>query len=175
MFRVGTRVVSTCLTLTVTSCIGAPSVPGQDDGGQASPARRVATAPSHGFNDTIAWRKLDEGLAEAAKLHRPLMLVVHASWCSSCQALKPAFSDDTLVNLSHELVMINLDQDLEPRSLEFAPDGTYIPRVVFLDPLTGRPDEAIHNQRRADRRYYYGPSDDIVGAMKKALARHGET
>jgi thiol-disulfide isomerase/thioredoxin len=162
--------------MATSSCIEAPSSPhaGRADDSRSTPPRQ-ATAPSNGFNDEIAWRSLDEGLAEAATTHRPLMLVVHASWCSSCQALKPSFRDASLVGLSHDFVMINLDQDVEPRSLEFAPDGDYIPRVVFLEPQTGRPDPTILNQRRANRRFYYGPQDDIVGAMKKALARHGET
>ena len=173
MFRARTWLASICLVFT--SCIETPSAPGQDRSRSATRERRVATAPANGFGDQIAWRTLDEGLAEAAELRRPLMLVVHAAWCSSCQALKPSFSNETLVDLSHDFVMINLDQDAEPRSLEFAPDGSYIPRVVFLDPRTGRTDPTILNQRRADRRYYYGAADDIVGAMKKALARHGKT
>lgn len=177
-FAVRTRVASflALLALATSSCIQAPSAPGDGRSEETPETRRhVATAPANGFNDDIAWRRLDEGLVEAAERNRPLMVVVHAAWCRSCQALKTSFKDDGLVQLSHDLVMINLDQDVEPRSLEFAPDGVYIPRVVFVDPKTGRPDASIHNLRRSDRRYYYGPNDDIVGAMKKALARHGAT
>jgi hypothetical protein len=152
-------------------CMESPSAPND----RRAKESRAATAPSNGFNDAIVWRGLDEGLAEAAKEHRPLMLVVHAAWCRSCKALKPSFGDASLVDLSHDFVMVNLDQDAEPRSLQFAPDGDYIPRVVFVDPKTAAPDLSIHNPRRANKRYYYGPGDDIVGAMKKALARHGET
>lgn len=158
-------------------CIESPGAPREQAGRKRpKPApERVATAPAHGWNDDIAWRHLDEGLAEAAKLQRPLMLIVHASWCRSCKALKPSFHDARLHDLSEQFVMVNLDQDAEPRSLEFAPDGNYIPRVVFVDPDTGQADPSIYNPRRSDKRYYYSPQDDIVGAMKKALARHGES
>jgi thiol-disulfide isomerase/thioredoxin len=174
-FRVPTRTVSFVVlfaALTTSGCTRAPSTP-TDGNADATAASR--SAPSNGFNDEIAWRTLDEGLAEAAQRHRPIMVVVHASWCSSCEALKPSFFDAELVSLSQDLVMVNLDQDVEPRSLEIAPDGDYIPRVVFLDPEARRPDPSIYNRRRANRRYYYSPRDDLHGAMKKAVARHGDT
>lgn len=133
---------------------------------------RVATAPSHGFNDAIAWRHLDEGLAEAKNEGRPLMLVVHASWCSRCQELKPAFSDARLAELSERFVMVNADQDEIPAVTSYAPDGKYIPRVLFIDPATGSADEALQNPGRERYHYYYGPQDDLPGMMEKALVRH---
>jgi protein-disulfide reductase (glutathione) len=136
---------------------------------------RQATAPSNGYNDAIAWRALDEGLAEAKNLGRPLMLLVHASWCGKCKALKPSFADDDLAALSEQFVMVNVDQDHVPRSTEFAPDGTYVPRIVFLDPQSGRPDSSLLNENRNRYVYYYGPGDDLVGVMRKALDRYGRT
>lgn len=140
-----------------------------------APTRRVATAPSNGFNDDIAWRTLDEGLAEAKAQGRPLMLVVHASWCSSCKALKPTFQESRLVELSERFVMVNADQDQTPAVLAHAPDGSYIPRVLFLDPATGSADADLQNPARDRNHYYYGPQDDLPAMMEKALARHGKS
>jgi thiol:disulfide interchange protein len=163
--------------LCLAACIESPGRPSHEraETSREQPQPRVATAASNGFNDNIAWRELGDGLAEAKDHQRPLMVVVHASWCQSCKALKRSFLDAELRDLSDNFVMVNLDQDREPRSAEFAPDGNYVPRIVFVDPRTGDPDPSILNQRRSDKRYYYGPYDDLVGAMKKALARHGET
>jgi thiol-disulfide isomerase/thioredoxin len=133
----------------------------------------TATAPSNGFGDGIAWRGFDEGLAEASTHGFPLMMVVHASWCAQCKALKPKFADPELQELSHEFVMVNVDQDLVPKSQEFGPDGTYVPRVLFVDPKTLQADASLRNPDRSRTVYYYGPGDDIVGTMKKALSRHG--
>lgn len=135
----------------------------------------MATAPAHGFNDSIAWRTLEEGLAEAKADHRPLMLVVHASWCSRCKELKPKFQESRIAELSEQFVMVNADQDLTPEVLEFGPDGQYVPRVLFLDPATGKPDEALQNSTRDRYFYYYGPRDDLAGMMERALARHGKS
>lgn len=136
---------------------------------------RVATAPSHGFNDAIAWRPLDEGLREAKAEGRPLMLVVHASWCERCKELKPAFHRDRIAELSERFVMVNADQDQTPEALAYAPDGSYIPRVLFIDPDTGNADAALHNPVRSRYHYYYGPNDDLPAMMEKALARHGKS
>ncbi len=139
----------------------------------AEPAAPAARADAHGFNDAIAWVGLDDGLAEAARTGRPLMLVVHASWCSKCKALRPAFFDPKLVELSRNFVMVNADQDRVPAVRAYAPDGVYLPRVLFLDPKTGEVDAALKNPARKRFLYFYGPHDDLVGVMERARARHG--
>jgi thiol-disulfide isomerase/thioredoxin len=158
----------------VGGCVDSPHGDRGPTGSQRSTdaPRRTATAPANGFGDAIAWRGLDEGLAEARQLARPLMLVVHASWCSQCRALKPEFGDDELEALSEKFVMVNVDQDQVPRALEFAPDGDYVPRIVFVDPKSGRPVPELLNEQRSRTVYYYSSADDVVDTMKKALERN---
>lgn len=137
-------------------------------------ATATATAPANGFGDKIAWRGLDEGFHEAASSGRPILLLVHAAWCPRCKELRPSFFDPQLAELSDKFVMINVDQDAEPASLKFAPDGTYIPRVVFFDPQ-GKLDPELLNPGRARFKYFYTRHDDLVGIMRRALERHGKT
>lgn len=139
----------------------------------AAAERRQATAPAHGYGDQIAWRGLDEGLAEAAKLGRPLMLVVHASWCPRCRELKQRFFDPTLAETSDRFVMVNLDQDQSPEALRHGPDGQYIPRILFFDPQ-GRLDPELQNPRGGKYKYFYTPQDDLVAMMQQALDRHDQ-
>ena len=141
--------------------------------GEAAP-EATATAPSHGFNDEIAWRKLDEGIA-AMERGAPMMLVVHASWCERCKELKATFASDDLAELSKSFVMVNVDQDEVPSALAYGPDGSYIPRVLFFDPDTRAVDPEIRNPRRQRHLYYYGPTDDLVASMRRALERHERT
>lgn len=159
------------------ACVEDPfaSTTTKTSGAAPAPAARKATAPAHGFNDAIAWRGLDEGLREAGELGRPLMLLVHASWCERCRELKVAFGDDELEKVSEQFVMVNVDQDEVPRSLQYAPDGAYVPRVLIVDPKTGKVDEELRNDRRSRTVYYYSPQDDLVGTMKKALSRYGSS
>ncbi len=147
---------------------------------EASPAQKSAapafkaTAPAHGFGDLIAWRGLEEGLQEAATSGKGLMLVVHASWCSKCRDLKPSFFDEGLVAASRDLVMVNLDQDEEPRSLIYSPDGTYVPRVLFIG-TDGEVISELKNDQRSRFHYFYTPADDLVGMMKAAALRLGRS
>lgn len=132
-------------------------------------------APAQGWGEHIAWRHLDEGLKLASAHERPLMLVVHASWCAQCKRLKPAFHDQALGELTRHFVMVNADQDLVPDVLQYGPDGRYLPRVVFIAPDTGEVDITLTNPRRRKERHFFGPRDDLVGTMKRALARHGKS
>lgn len=167
--RIGTLVG--CLLAAGAGCEGSHEA-AQDP---APAEKRVATAPANGFNDDIAWRGLSEGLDEAKAAGRPLMMVVHASWCPQCKALKPKFHEPELARLSERFVMINVDQDLAPESGRYSPDGDYVPRIVFLDPTTLEVDEALRNPRRSRHLFYYHRSDDLVAIMRKALDRHGRT
>lgn len=153
---------------------GSPTATTATTAATAQPAeRRQATAPANGYGDQIAWRGLDEGLAEAAKLGRPLMLVVHAGWCPRCRELKQRFFDPTIAQASERLVMVNLDQDQSPEALRHGPDGQYIPRVLFFDPQ-GRLDPALQNPGRDKFKYFYTPQDDLVAIMQQALDRHDQ-
>ncbi|MEM6293000.1 MAG: thioredoxin family protein [Myxococcota bacterium] len=144
---------------------------GCDDAAVPAGPPRAATAPSHGFGEEIPWEPFDGALAHAKSAGMPVMLVVHASWCKRCKELKPMFADDEIQKLAQGFVMVNVDQDKEPRSLQYAPDGEYIPRVVFLSP-EGVEDLTLTNERRTKHRYFYTPSDDLAGMMRKALSRH---
>lgn len=148
---------------------------------QAAPAPKPQptaprlSAPAHGFGSDIAWETLEGGLARAQAEGRPLMMVVHADWCGRCKELRPVFFDEKIATLSKDFVMVNVDQDAEPKSLQFTPDGKYVPRVMFIDPSTMQVDQELLNERRSRTRYFYTPADDIAGVMKKALSKYERT
>ncbi len=137
-----------------------------------TPAQQ-ATAPAHGYGDRIAWRSLEDGMKEAARLGRPLMLVVHARWCPRCRELKPRFFDPAVAETSERLVMVNVDQDDSPEVQRLGPDGQYIPRILFFDPA-GNLDAGLSNPGRSKYKYFYTPQDDLVGMMNQAIDRHAK-
>lgn len=141
---------------------------------RASEPKRKATIPADGWNDAIAWRGFDEGLSEAKQEQRPIMMVVHTSWCPKCRSLKQVFNEDPQIErLSEHFVMVHVDQDQNPAATLYAPDGQYIPRVLFLDP-NGKLDPELGNpDRRHKFRYFYTPQEDLGATMREALDRHG--
>lgn len=147
---------------------------GAGDADELQEPKRVATAPANGWGDDIAWRGFDEGMSESIETGRPLMMVVHTSWCTKCKALKKKFrSDMELQELTENFVMINVDQDENAAALNYAPDGQYIPRIVFLDDA-GSVDEKLRNKRSPRYKFFYTPNDDIAEVMRKALKAHGQ-
>jgi protein-disulfide reductase (glutathione) len=159
-------VLSLCGVLVLGACA-------KEDPPPAGPPRS-ATADAHGFGESIPWEPLEGALAHAKSDGMPVMLVVHASWCKRCKELKPAFSDAEIEALSQRFVMVNADQDAQPEALAYAPDGDYIPRIVFISPQ-GVQDLTLKNEGRQRHRYFYTPGDDLAGVMRKALSRHERT
>ncbi len=83
----------------------------------------------------IAWHDLRSGIPEATKTGKTVMMVFHASWCTACKSYRSVFKDPGVVEASRNLVMILVDADADKvANGAFAPDGTYVPRTVFLTP-----------------------------------------
>ncbi|MEQ2291974.1 hypothetical protein AMECASPLE_018357 [Ameca splendens] len=138
---------------------------------------KTQTAPlSRGWGKNIKWVKsYEEGLSEIAKSQKPLMVIHHLDNCPYSKALKEAFvADKSIQKMAKEdFIMLNLVEETGDKNL--APDGYYVPRILFVDPaLTVRAD--IVGQH-SDRLYTYSPDDmeHLAANMKKAkLLLHSE-
>jgi protein-disulfide reductase (glutathione) len=47
-------------------------------------ASRADGSLSHGFNDNIDWKSFDEGMELSKSLGKPMLLLIHKSWCGTC-------------------------------------------------------------------------------------------
>ena len=128
---------------------------------------------AHDWNDkNIAWKSLDDGLAEAKKDKKPICLIVYTEWCPHCANYAKIFSDPKIVEKSKSFVMIHVDQDKEKdRAKDYAPDGGYIPRTMFLT-SDGTLDKDIHTPRDKFQYFYDEKDPASIGAgMDAALAK----
>ncbi len=139
---------------------------GDSDPNAQSPDR----APSHGYGSKIAWRTLEDARTASKASGKPMMIFVHASWCGRCKELGPVFDDPALIAASDSLVMVNLDQDKnEDARTVLAPDGNYVPRILFFNPSGDRITDIVNPRSPQFPLYYsYGSKLELLAAMRRA-------
>ncbi|KNC70459.1 hypothetical protein SARC_17013, partial [Sphaeroforma arctica JP610] len=70
----------------------------------------------------------------AASSNKPMLILIHKTWCGACKNLKKTVStSEQMVTLAKEYIMVNLEDDEEPKDKQFQPDGGYVPRLFFAD------------------------------------------
>ncbi|XP_044534786.1 anterior gradient protein 3-like [Gracilinanus agilis] len=132
--------------------------------------KRAPQTLSRGWGDDITWvQTYEEGLFQAKKSNKPLMVIHHLEDCQYCQALKKVFakSDEIQEMAQSSFVMLNLMVG-EINMPDLFPKGNSIP-LSFTDPsLTVRADIT---GRYSNRLYTYEPQDlpVLIENMKKAL------
>ena len=83
----------------------------------------------------IAWRDVGPGIKESTRTGKPVIMLFHASWCTSCKRYRQVWRDPGVVAASRDFVMILVDVDADPDANgAFSPDGTYVPRTIFYTP-----------------------------------------
>ncbi|XP_072108065.1 anterior gradient protein 3-like [Mobula birostris] len=131
--------------------------------------KRQPQTLSRGWGDDLTWvQTYEEGLFKARKSNKPLMIIHHLEDCKYCNALKQVFaaSQEIQEMADKDFIMLNLMHETTDKNL--APDGKYVPRILFVDPsMTVRADIA---GRYTNRLYTYEPQDIqlLISNMKKA-------
>ncbi|TRY84205.1 hypothetical protein DNTS_025718 [Danionella cerebrum] len=120
--------------------------------------KKTVQTLSRGWGDNITWvQTYEEGLAKAVKRNKPLMVIHHLEDCPHSIALKKAFAVHQSIQrlAKSDFIMLNLVHETTDANL--APDGFYVPRILFVDPsLTVRADII---GKYGNRMYTYEPGD----------------
>jgi len=129
---------------------------------------------SNGLGEHIEWLNLQDGLELAKESKKPLMLIIHKSWCGACKAMKPKFVESEEIEaLSKKFVMVNTMDDDEPEGDIYQPDGGYIPRLLFFDPNGDLLTDIINEGGNPKYKYYYNDADSITRSMNKVMTLFG--
>lgn len=85
-------------------------------------------------NDNIAWHDYQTGLAKAKADGKPVLVVVHTTWCPHCTKYQAVFQNAKVVEAAKRFVMVLIDRDIEPKLNEqLGPQGqSYVPRTLVL-------------------------------------------
>ena len=90
------------------------------------------------------------------------------SWCGACKNLKTQFTPGTdIVAASAKFIMVNLEDDAEPKDASYSPDGGYIPRILFVKDGKVVPEANSGNDQY---KYFYSQAVDIVNKMESFAA-----
>jgi protein-disulfide reductase (glutathione) len=125
-----------------------------------------------GFGSHYAWISWSEAKTVARQQNKPIMVILHKSWCGACKRLKPLVAGSkAMLDLSDKFVMVNAEDDEDPSNdPSFSIDGGYIPRIIFLDP-SGDIRPEFSNKKRSEKfKYFYPSSDEIIPTMEEILA-----
>jgi protein-disulfide reductase (glutathione) len=131
-----------------------------------------ARAPDHAdeWNGAeINWRDARSGIYESSKTGRPVIMVFHATWCSVCKRFREVFKDPAIVAASRDFVMILVDADKEKEvNGAFQPDGSYVPRTLFIDSEGNVSDKIIGSDPKYPHSVDVEKPDELLALMKKA-------
>jgi len=131
---------------------------------------------ARGWGDNIPWMELEAGIEKAKEEKKPLMLIIHKTWCGACQTLKGKFAKAKMIaELSKNFIMVNAEDDEEPWEEEYQPDGgKYIPRIFFLSP-EGEVLKDVINPKDEYKQYpyYYSNPAPIITVMQSVLKKYG--
>lgn len=139
----------------------------------ACPSAALAPEHAEAWNaPAIAWQSIGDGIRESTRTGKPVIMVFHTTWCPNCKRYREVFKDPEVITASRDFVMILIDAEKDKvANGAFAPDGTYVPRTLFLN-SEGDVQSEIHGA--SDPQYPHtidasGPAE-LIGLMKKAKA-----
>ncbi|XP_046999783.1 thioredoxin domain-containing protein 12-like isoform X1 [Schistocerca americana] len=121
-----------------------------------------------GFGPQYQWLDLEKAIEVSRLTQKPIMVIIHKSWCTACSALKPQFAESKEIEeLSSNFVMVNVGDDDKVVGSSFAPDGEYIPRIIFMSP-DGEVRPEFYNEGGSEAyKYFYSDISNIITTMKK--------
>jgi len=123
---------------------------------------------ARGWGQQYSWQPdLDTAFKVAREETKPLMLIIHKSWCGACKKLKGIFAEDQeILDLSAKFVMVNAGDDDEPSEEVYKPDGGYIPRILFFKPDGTFLKDIVNTDGNPKFKYYHYSAHSVADCME---------
>ena len=120
--------------------------------------------------DFISWVPWGSTLATAKREGKPVLMMVHKSWCPHCKRLEESVSRSAEFELLAEyFVMSSVEDDEEPTEAKYSIQGMYSPRVLFLHPTTGDVLDVVNEAGDPTHLHHYESVEALIPSMLRAL------
>jgi len=133
-----------------------------------SPGKRLLA------NSGVKWNTIESALEQSKTSKKPIMFLVHRTTCPACKAtIKMITRDEKFKEKSEGFILADVEDDVEEELADsFDVDGTYVPRLYFLDP-EGKIWKDLWNvgTNYLDNKFYFFEAGSIYRAMEKAKAK----
>ncbi len=105
----------------------------------------------------------------ATAFARPAMVIVHREGCSACWHLQSDFkTHNEAQRLSRNFAMVHCNATQEPAPKAYAPDGEYVPRVLFSDAGGVLQPGLVNEAGHGEFKYYYHDAASLAERMRTA-------
>ena len=75
-----------------------------------SAVQKINLTIGRGFGEYIQWVKWEKSIELAAEQKKPVMMIIHKTWCGACSALKPIIAQSRPIwELSQYFIMTNVE------------------------------------------------------------------
>ncbi|CAM9602780.1 unnamed protein product [Lampetra fluviatilis] len=138
---------------------------------------RVQRTLDSGWGNDIEWvQTYEEGLLRAKETRQPLMLIIWLETCPYSKELRNRMSQHRAIQKLASESFICLNVRAEPNDQNLAPDGRYVPRIMFVDPswtvrgdITGRYSNHLYLYHAADVDLLYKSMNRALQLLKDEL------
>lgn len=152
----------------------APSASAAIEGDSPAPLPVSGVHAGTGATDatTIIWVPYDDAFSQAAREHKPVLVVFSAPWCGHCRTYSEhVLSDGSVIAASRRFVMVRVNID-ERRDLNARHnvDGGYVPRTMFFT-ADGAHRPELRAVSRAEYSYFLDTTSpaQLLSLMGQAL------
>lgn len=117
----------------------------------------------------VDWVPWSSAIATATREQKPIMMVIHKTWCATCRQVSEDFARSAEIELlSKYFVMADVEDDDEPSDKKYAAQGQYNPRILFLHP-DGEVADIINESGDPAHLHFYPDMPSLVKSMIRAL------
>jgi len=133
---------------------------------------------SRGLPAEVNWISYKEALEASKENGKPVMLLFTKTWCGACKTLKSEIKNnlELFIEASKKLNIVNIEEEADEVGVNmelYSKEGSYIPRIFFLD-LEGNIDDTAIGPNAQYKRYF-PTSQNLIDTMTQISKKYTQT